>query len=95
MTDGHLTKDILHMMQANTRTADALVKAGLWTVTEDGWLITDWHKYNKPRGEWARLSKKQSGLGKVGMCKRWHSDSCRCTEGHEPIKKLRLVGEGG
>ena len=94
MTDGHLTKAALHMMGANTRTADALVKAGLWTVAEDGWQITDWHKWQKSRGEWARTSERRSEVGKQNMCKRWHSDSCRCTEGHAPIKKLRIVGDG-
>ena len=93
MTDGAIHPGALKFFGANKRTAKTLTDAGLWTETDTGWQIVDWAEWQKPRGEWEKTRQVYSKNGKDNMCKRWHSDSCRCTEGHEPIKKLRIVGD--
>lgn len=45
--DGHVPSAALPALGAKRREADALVRAGLWTVSDtgDGWNFHDWDKY--------------------------------------------------
>lgn len=45
MTDGLIEESDLPLIPfASTTLAEGLVEAGLWTRTERGWIITDFHK---------------------------------------------------
>lgn len=41
-TRGHITLDAVRALGGRSRDAQALVDAGLWTVTDTGWRFTNW-----------------------------------------------------
>lgn len=48
LTDGRLTRTALKMIDRTPRDAAALVAAGLWTKTADGWQINDYDQWATP-----------------------------------------------
>lgn len=45
LTDGLIPAGILGMLDGTKGEAAALVAAGLWEITEEGWRFHDWHDY--------------------------------------------------
>ena len=57
-----------------TKSAAALVKHGLWEITEDGWYVRSWLKWNKPVKVEQEFHQQQSEHGARGNHQRWHVD---------------------
>lgn len=49
LTDGHVPRSVLPMLNGTARDAKDLVAAGLWTEDGDGWRFHDWHERNPSR----------------------------------------------
>lgn len=51
LLDGHVPASALPTLNGRRRDADALVRAGLWKVSErgEGWDFHDWHDYQPTR----------------------------------------------
>lgn len=47
LTDGHLTTHALRMVGGKSRTADELVRAGLWEKVNGGYSFHDWEHYQE------------------------------------------------
>lgn len=63
LTDGHLPKKMVIALGARQRDADALVAAGLWEKTDDGYIFHDWLDYQPSREE--AQEKKRSTAARV------------------------------
>lgn len=51
LTDGRVPRTALGMLGARPKDAAALVAAGLWTTTDDGWLFHGWGDYQPSRAD--------------------------------------------
>jgi hypothetical protein len=51
LTDGFVPSSALPGVGGNRRQAEALVKAGLWTVEPDGYRFHDWQEYQPSRAK--------------------------------------------
>jgi hypothetical protein len=49
LTDGHVPRHVLAVLGGKPKDAAALVTAGLWTATPDGWRFHDWHDMQPTR----------------------------------------------
>ena len=82
LTDGHLPQAVVKRFKHAEQplvVADALVKAGLWIATADGYQIHDFHDHN-PRAEDVRVTRDEvrqarSDAGKRGAKSRWNGHS--------------------
>lgn len=70
--DGYIPDYVVSEWGAQQKWVDALVKAGLWTLVEDGAQFVKWDEYQPTRADLeAERTEKQTG-GKLGNHKRWH-----------------------
>lgn len=71
--DGHVPEYDLPVVAVGMRgvrqAVDALVREGLWDVTDDGWLIRSWVRWN---GSDQAFRQERSESGKLGNHRRWH-----------------------
>lgn len=51
LTDGAVPEHMLTVLDGTRREANALVMAGLWVTTEDGWAFHDWSDYQPSRAQ--------------------------------------------
>lgn len=51
LTDGFVPADMLPALGSTRRQANALVKAGLWSVEPDGYRFHDWQQYQPSRAK--------------------------------------------
>lgn len=65
-TYGDIGSHTLPLFRATEDDAAALVAAGLWDVTPDGWRFHDWDDYQTTRERDAEVSRKRSEAGKKG-----------------------------
>ena len=70
--DGFVPDYVVSEWGAPQKLVDALVKAGLWSVVDDGTQFVKWNEYQPTRADLeAERADKQTG-GKLGNHKRWH-----------------------
>ncbi len=71
-TDGKVPRHVLPILGGNARDAAALVTAGLWRETRDGWRFHGWDEFQPDAAsEKARRSAASDG-GAMGNHVRWH-----------------------
>ena len=88
LTDGHVPTAALGVCGVTRKQAQKFVTLHLWEHDEDGgYVLTAWHKWQKPRAEWLRLLENRRHAGALAACQRWHEEWCRCLTGEIPIKK--------
>lgn len=51
LTDGNVPTVVLAMLGGTSKLAAALVNAGLWETTSEGWRFHDWHTYQPTRAQ--------------------------------------------
>ena len=51
LTDGHIPRAALALLNATTTDARALVTAGLWLETDGGWRFRDWVDYQPTKDQ--------------------------------------------
>lgn len=66
LTDGHVPAHVLVAFGARTADATALVTAGLWVVTGEGWRFHDWDDFQPSRTEVEDQRRKRSEAGRKG-----------------------------
>lgn len=71
LTDGHVPDGMLRQLGTRPQ-AEALVKAGLWVKTADGYRFHSWREYQPTSKEAKTAKRKMSGSGKLGNHRRWH-----------------------
>lgn len=81
--DGDLPRGVLPLIHGKKAHADALVEAGLWESTKDGWTIPKYEAWQDTQDEIEASKAKQSKGGKTGSCRRWHPQPCAKPECHE------------
>lgn len=67
-TDGHIPTGMIPALGGKPTDARALVNAGLWEQTTNGYQFHDWHEY-QPNGTDLRHSEAR---GALGAHRRWH-----------------------
>lgn len=70
--DGHVPSDMLKTLDGTKAEATSLVNAGLWDVTEGGWIFHDWQDYNPDGASKKAKREAESKGGKRGAHTRWH-----------------------
>lgn len=80
LRDGHVSLIVLEdHLYGETRDAELLAAAGLWTVTEDGWHICGYEKSNLTKEDVLTRALQ----GEIDACKRYMTEKARtCTCGH-------------
>lgn len=74
LTDGELTKRGLARAYPGAdreKHAKALVTAGLWDATDDGWQVHDYLKYQPSKAQVEAQRAERSAAGKKGAASRW------------------------
>ena len=68
LTDGFIPEDALPYMGVKNakQLAAHLVKAGLWDITDGGWLVHDYLKHNKRASEVRRIQEERRDAGTNG-----------------------------
>lgn len=85
LTDGYIPPKALRLCHRTTKAlVDQLVAARLLQEYGDGWVIPDFLEYQKASASWVEEGEKRYKAGRIGSCRRWHDDTCRCLEG-QPI----------
>ena len=76
VTDGAIPASVLPILVAesgaNRNSSDALIDAGLWRKTDDGWEVCGWDEWNRPATEVAGIRAKKRDAGGLGNHVRWH-----------------------
>jgi hypothetical protein len=74
LSDGFISDAQLRtfVMDETEERATALVKVGLWERVPGGYLITSWHKHNRPADEIRERSAGRSEGGREANHRRWH-----------------------
>jgi len=57
-----------------TRSAGALVTAGLWVPNDSGWELHDWHDWQRSRAQVEAVSKARAESGRRGAHARWQTE---------------------
>lgn len=74
MSDGHIRRNQLPLVAARIPRhrlhVQRLVELGAWKVTDDGWYIVAWRKWNRAMAE---LAAAKSEAGVAGNHRRWHA----------------------
>ena len=71
--DGAVPRGALRILDGRPVDAGALVAAGLWLTTDDGWRFHDWTIYQPDADTLAAEREAQSDAGVRGNHKRWHA----------------------
>ena len=66
LTDGHVPRGMLPALSGRPRDAQALVDAGLWVVTADGWSFHDWDTFQPSRANVEALRESRAQAGRKG-----------------------------
>lgn len=66
LTDGHVPAEVLGLLGATRKHADALVKADLWTAEPDGYRFRDWFDYQPTAEKSAEVREKRREAGRKG-----------------------------
>lgn len=73
LTDGNVPTHALPILGATRADARALVNAGLWETTTDGWRFHDWLDYQPDSASVRAARDAKSTGGKQGNHERWHA----------------------
>ncbi len=73
LTDGQVTRTALRRLWDGDPAE--LVDAGLWTASEDGYVVNDYLEFNPSRAEVLEQRKRRSEAGRKGADARWHGKS--------------------
>lgn len=66
LTDGFIPTSILNLLGARRSHAEALVKAGLWSVEPEGYRFRDWFDYQPTAEKSADVKEKRREAGRRG-----------------------------
>lgn len=72
LTDGHVPKGMLRMLDGSPADARSLVAVGLWETAEGGWQFHDWLDYQPDAASIRAKREKESEGGQIGNHVRWH-----------------------
>lgn len=72
LTDGHVPKGMLRMLDGSPADARSLVTVGLWEPAESGWQFHDWQDYQPDAASIRAKREKESDGGREGNHVRWH-----------------------
>lgn len=73
-TDGAVPRHVLATLGGRAVDAAALVDAGLWATTRQGWRFHDWSQFQPDAASLRAKRDKESVGGSFGNHKRWHAD---------------------
>lgn len=65
-TDGHIPAAAIRVLRGTPKTADQLVRAGVWETAGDGWMIHDFLDYNPSRDEALAKRATRAEAGRLG-----------------------------
>lgn len=72
LTDGHVPKGMLRMLDGSPADARSLVTVGLWEMGDSGWQFHDWQDYQPDAASIRAKREKESEGGQIGNHIRWH-----------------------
>jgi len=72
LTDGHVPKGMLRMLDGSPADARSLVTVGLWETADGGWQFHDWQDYQPDAASIRAKREKESDGGREGNHVRWH-----------------------
>lgn len=72
LTDGHVPREVLGLLDGTRAEAASLVTAGLWDVVDGGWRFHDWHDYQPDAASIRAKREAESVAGAEGNHIRWH-----------------------